>query len=163
MKFCTTPMALAWFLIIALAECALPQPSAAQDFGGLNGTWEGSLNYVQGPGLAVSKTTTSKWTKLIIAENSARAFYMKDNNIIEIKPGKFKIERAMTNAIVFAVDTGKDSDGTWVQNWLYALTEKDHDTLIVNHLAMANNLNVPLSNSSSKWSSAATGELKRVK
>ena len=138
-------------------------PAAAQDFRGLDGQWEGTLTNVQGPGWFFSATQPTKWVKLVIEGNAARAYYMRDDKVVEIKPGKFKVERLKTNAIVFAVDTGADSDGQWVQNWLYAVTEKDRDTLIVNFYAMANNLNTPLSSSSSKWTSAATGELKRAK
>jgi len=147
---------------LILVSCAA-FPSAAQDFGGLDGSWEGTLTNVQGPGWFFPATQPTKKVKLVIQGNSAQAFQVRDDKFVEIKPGKFKVERVKTNAIVFAVDTGSDSDGTWVQNWLYAVTEKDRGTLIVNFYAMANNLNMPLSNSSSKWTTAATGELKRVK
>jgi hypothetical protein len=148
-------------LAAALTTCIIFRSSSAQDFRGLDGVWEGSLTYVEGPGWSKISNPT-RWTKLAIQGNSAQAFYKNDNKVVEIKPGAFKIERLRTNAIIFAVDTGTDADGRWVQNWVYAITEKDSDTLIVNLFSMANNLNTPLSSPASKWTAAATGELKRA-
>jgi len=157
------PLAFACSFIISLSAFFFLHAAAAQDFGGLDGIWEGTLNVVKAPGWSYSQTNPTRETRLVIRGNSAQAFQFQQGKILEIKPGKFKIERLETNAIIFAINSGSDSDGKWVQNWLYAVTEKDRDTLIVNLYAMANNLAMPLSNSSSKWSMAATGELKRVK
>ena len=40
-----------------------------------------------------------------------------ENFEVEVKPGKFKVERTATNMIAFAIDSGEDKDGVWVETW----------------------------------------------
>jgi hypothetical protein len=150
-------------LFALLTSAAMCLPCFAQDFGDLDGTWEGTLSFVPGLGWWFKQGDSARETKVIIRGNTARLFQQEGGTFVERKPERLKIERLMTNAIIFAIDSGRDKDGTWVQNTVYAVTQKDHDALIVNVYTMANNLNKPPSAAFSKWSAAATGELKRMK
>jgi len=80
----------------------------------------------------------------------------------EVKPGRFKVERVAANMIVFAIDSGKDNEGVWVETWAFAITQKDRNTLITNLYRVVNNTDLPLNIDYSKFSSAKAGELKRV-
>ena len=136
----------------------LPDVAMAQDYGPLNGTWEGDLKSVD---LKGDGKTSTFWRRIVIGDGRARVFYKNEERIIEVKPGKFLVERHMTNAVVAAIDSGSDNEGTWVETWIFAVTQKDRNTLIANFTRQVNNVKLPLSVSHSKFSSAATGELTR--
>jgi hypothetical protein len=80
----------------------------------------------------------------------------------EVKPGRFKVDRLATNFIVYAIDSGNDKDGMWVETWAFVITQKDGNTLITNLFRVVNNTDVPLDKDNSRFSSAKTGELKRI-
>ncbi len=145
-------------VIAAFLNVLLLWRAAAEDFGSLDGTWEGDLKSVDLTG--EGKVTTS-WRRIIIQDGQARVFYKRDEKINEVKPGKFRVERQLTNAVIVAIDSGHDNEGTWVETWAFAVTQKDKNTLITNFMRQVNNINLPLSVSYSKFSAAATGELSR--
>ncbi len=147
-------LALAWSISIVA-----PQPGEAQEFGPANGTWEGSLGPVSGPGLVSSNKPLS--IRMIVRDEAAQVFTGEDFKD-EIKSGKFKVERVSTNMIVSATDSGKDNDGAWVETWAFVITQKDRNTLITNLYRVVNNTDVSLSADYSKFSLAKAGELKRV-
>jgi hypothetical protein len=158
-------LAIAWSLSILT-----PRQVQAQHFGPVNGTWEGSLGPVSGPGLFASDKPLP--IRMIIRDERPQVFTGENFNV-EAKPGKFKIDRVATNMIVFAIDSGEDKDGVWVETWafvitqkdrntLITITQKDRNTLITNFYRVVNNTDLPLSNDDSKFSSAKAGELKRV-
>jgi hypothetical protein len=138
---------------------SIPTPGQAQDFGRANGTWEGSLGPVSGPGLFASDKPLP--IRMIIRDEGPQVFTGEDFTV-EAKPGKFKIDRVATNMIVSAIDSGEDNDGVWVETWAFVITQKDRNTLITNFYRVVNNTDLPLSNDDSKFSSAKAGELKRV-
>jgi hypothetical protein len=147
-------LATAWSLSILT-----PRQVQAQHFGPVNGTWEGSLGPVSGPGLFASDKPLP--IRMIIRDQRPQVFTGENFNV-EAKPGKFKIDRVATNLIVFAIDSGEDKDGVWVETWAFVITQKDRNTLITNFYRVVNNTDLPLSNDDSKFSSAKAGELKRV-
>jgi hypothetical protein len=55
----------------------------------------------------------------------------------------------------------RDNEGTWVETWVFAVTQKDRETLIAGFLRLVNNNDLPLSVDHSKFSGAETGELQR--
>lgn len=126
--------------------------------GALNGTWEGELKNVD---LKGDGKTGTQWYRVVIDGKQASVFYKKDDKLIEIKAGQFRVERHLTNAIVMAITSGLDNEGLWVETWAYAVTPKDRNTLIANLMRVVNNNNLPLTNDHSKFSSALTGELQR--
>jgi hypothetical protein len=147
-------LAIAWGLSILM-----PRQAEAQDFGPVNGTWEGSLGPVSGPGLFASDKPLL--IRIIVRDEGGQVFTGENFND-EVKPGRFKVERVATNMIVFAIDSGKDNDGVWVETWAFVVTQKDRNTLITNLYRVVNNTDLPLNIDHSKFSSAKAGELKRV-
>jgi tetratricopeptide (TPR) repeat protein len=130
----------------------------SETLGALNGTWEGELKNVD---LKGDGKTSTQWYRVVIDGRQASVFYKKDDKIIEVKPGQFRVERHLTNAIVMAIDSGLDNEGLWVETWVYAVTPKDRNTLIANLMRVVNNNNLPITNDHSKFSSALIGELQR--
>lgn len=147
-------LALTWTLSIAASR-----QGQAQDFGPVNGTWEGSLGVVSGPGLFASDKPLP--IRMIIRDKVAQVFTGENFND-EAKPGRFKVERVATNMVVFAINSGEDNDGVWVETWAFVITQKDRNTLITNFYRVVNNTDLPLNVRDSKFSTAKAGELKRV-
>jgi hypothetical protein len=147
-------LTIAWGLSILM-----PRQAEAQDFGPVNGTWEGGLDPVGGPGLFASDKPLL--IRMIVRDDGVQVFTGENFND-EVKPGRFKVERVATNMIVFAIDSGKDNDGVWVETWAFVITQKDRNTLITNLYRVVNNTDLPLNIDYSKFSSAKAGELKRV-
>jgi len=147
-------LAIAWGLSLLT-----PRQAEALDFGSVIGTWEGSLDPVNGPGLVASDKGLP--IRMIVRDDRAQVF-TGENFEVEAKPGKFKVERTATNMIVFEIDSGEDNDGVWVETWAFVITQKDRDTLITNFYRVVNNTEMPLNARDSKFSFAKTGELKRV-
>jgi len=145
-------------VIAAFLNGLLLWQAAAEDFSSLDGTWEGDLKSIDLTG--EGKATTS-WRRIIIQDGQARVFYKRDEKINEVKPGKFRVERQLINAVIVAIDSGNDNEGTSVETWAFAVTQKDKNTLITNFMRQVNNINLPLSVGHSKFSAAATGELSR--
>lgn len=131
----------------------------AKDFGPLNGTWEGSLVPIGGPGLAASDKPLP--IRMIVREDRAQVF-TGENFTVEAKPGKFRVAQTATNMVVFEIDSGEDSDGVWVETWAFVVTQKDRDTLITNFCRVVNNTEKPPNARDNKFSMVKTGELKRV-
>jgi hypothetical protein len=125
----------------------------------VDGTWEGTLGIIMGSRLLTKGDTLP--FRLIIKGRTAQVFVGTDLTR-EVKPGKFKVEQLGPNAVIFANDSGQDNDGTWVETWVLVVTLKDSKTLITNYYRVVNNLDMPLSKSSSKFSQGYSGELKRM-
>jgi hypothetical protein len=147
-------LTIAWGLSILM-----PRQAEAQDFGPVNGMWEGGLDPVSGPGLFASDKPLL--IRMIVRDDGVQVFTGENFND-EVKPGRSKVERVATNMIVFAIDSGKDNDGVWVETWAFVITQKDRNTLITNLYRVVNNTDLPLNIDYSKFSSAKAGELKRV-
>ena len=150
------------FVAVAIASGLSPLTARqveAKDFGPLNGTWEGSLVPISGPGLVTSDKPLP--IRMIVQDNRAQVF-TGENFAVEAKPGKFKVERIATNMIVFEIDSGDDNDGVWVETWAFVITQKGRDPLITNFSRVVNNTDMPQNARDSKFSMAKTGELKRV-
>jgi hypothetical protein len=77
----------------------------------------------------------------------------------EVKPGAFHIVRLMTNAVIYAVDSGRDDEGTWVETWVFTVTQENGTTLLTNFARQVNNVDLPLSRDHSKFTKEAAGEL----
>ena len=137
-------------------------PTLNADFGGLDGSWEGELTFLRGATLWSPLKTTGLRDRITVQGTSVRVYAIYSDRAEEVKPGSFHMEALMTNAVISATDSGKDNEGTWVETWVFSLTEKDKDTLLVNFSRIVNNIDLPLGNDHSKFALAATGELKRL-
>lgn len=136
----------------------------SQDFGPIEGTWEGSLSYLKGEGLRNPEWPPDFW-RLMIQANSVRVFFKRGGNteeVKEVKPGKYKIERYMTNVIIFSIDSGRDDDSVWVETEAFLLTQKAPNVMVGALTGAVNNVDLPIDQDISKFVYAATGEFHRL-
>jgi hypothetical protein len=148
--------------IVAAFGSLLSQQVKAQQSDSIDGTWQGTLDYVHGAGLLARVHPPQIW-RLTIQGASVRAFLISDGKAREIKSGKYKIERYMTNAVIYVIDTGKDSDGTWIETETFLLLQKTPDTLGVTFAGAINNTSLPLDRDISKAFNVMTGDFSRTK
>jgi hypothetical protein len=154
------------FLLAVLLFCVLiPIGVSAQDFGPLDGTWQGQMKWLDMGNRGRHGDAFTQ--RIIIQGQGARVFRFKGEQTDEItwdatKEWQFQVQRKGTNAVISAINSGRDDDGLFVETWVFALTQKDRNTLISSLLWVMNNNNLPLTKDYSKFSLAATGELQRV-
>src|SRR5215813_6746249 len=150
------------FVCVIVIACDLslhaPRPAGAEDFGSVNGTWEGRLYPAFGPGLIASDAPLP--IRIVVQDEKAQVF-TGDDFTIEAKPGAFKAERLATSMVIFSMDSGRDHDGVWVATWAFVVTQKNHDTLITNFYRVVNNTGLPTTAENGRLSTAKAGELKR--
>ena len=82
-------------LIVAVVIASGHSPLAAgqveaQDFGPPNGTWQGSLVPISGPGLVGADKPLP--IRMIVQDDRAQVF-TGETFAVEVKPGKFKVGR----------------------------------------------------------------------
>jgi TonB family protein len=125
-------------------------------FGSLDGTWEGDLVFLQ------EKEPLTRRYRITIQGSSVRVYGVYPQDVEEIKPGKFHIDRVMTNAAIYASDSAHDNEGTWVETQVLAVTLKNGTTLLTNFSRVVNNLDLPLASDHSKFTEAAVGEFNLI-
>jgi hypothetical protein len=136
--------------------------TAGQGSSPLEGTWEGKLDVVDTKGsLSYDRTNAAyRETPFAIAIHGQKAsVYLGEK---EVKPTSFQTQIYMTNAVVFATDTGYQNGHQWVETWNFALTQKDSDTLIVCFSRVVNNLDLAEGEDNSKFYVLAAGEFRRT-
>ena len=147
-------------LAILFAFVLTALPAAAQSLASLNGTWEGSLRVTGSQG---DVDVQPYKVRIVIAGAAARVFVESGSQFQEVKPGVFRVGGLGPSAIIVALDSGGDNEGTWYETWDFAVTLKDSNTLMTNLSRIVNNADLPLSSTHSKFSVAAMGELLRTK
>lgn len=146
------------FVITGTAACyAQAQntgPRNLASYGGFEGRWEGVLRFtpsqVFNPQSVIPSPDPSDASKVpepnlafSITKDAAKVYQKSNNNWTEIKAGSFRIVSGATNAILFAITAGTDSDGGWVETWNYTITHKERDTIYVVKTRAVNNYNKP--------------------
>ena len=132
-----------------------------QQFGSFDGSWEGDLTFLQGATLSQKEQTKARY-RISIQGMKVRVFVIRPEDVKEIKPGKFHVDNLMTNAVVYAMESGHDNEGTWVETWVFTLTQIDKDTVLTNFSRMVNNLDLPPASDHSKFAKEAAGTLRRI-
>ncbi len=158
-------MGITWLRIL-LVGCALaigPVGSRAADLGSLDGVWEGDLGAVNVPGAIGPPRLYTVRIVISGANASVFAHDVTGGPFQEVKHGAFHVTRLGPNGIVYAVDSGGDADGTWVETWNFTVTLKQNDKLIINLCRMVNNIDLPTSVKYSKFTENEAGELTRTK
>jgi hypothetical protein len=137
-------------------------PIAARDIGSFDGTWEGKLDVLDTRGSQSYNRTKAAYgeSPFAIAVHGQRASVHFGET--EVKPTSFQTQIYMTNAVVFATDTGYQSGHQWVETWNFTLTQKDAETLIVCLSRMVNNLDLAEGEDNSKFYVLAVGEFRRT-
>jgi hypothetical protein len=146
---------------LLLAGCATvtPRPDALTvDCAALAGPWAGSLLVAKatGPGEADDELKL----RLVFAGDVPRVYIEERGHWMEAKPGSFRSRCLGPTAIVHALDSGRDDDGTWVEGWTLTVTTRDADSLLARWTRVVNNID---SKKAGKFASGATGVLERVK
>jgi hypothetical protein len=137
-------------------------PIAARDIGSFDGTWEGKLDVLDTKGSQSYNRTKAAYgeSPFAIAVHGQRASVHFGET--EVKPTSFQTQIYMTNAVVFATDTGYQSGHQWVETWNFTLTQKDSETLIVCLSRVVNNLDLAEGEDNSKFYVLAVGEFRRT-
>ena len=152
-------------LLLVLVGCATtpqrPGPATDGNCAALKGAWEGTLaGNSQGTGTPARRDEVT--LRLVFAAEQPRVFLVEGGKWIEAKSGKFHARCLGPSAVVEAIDSDKDADGTWVETWVLAVTVRGSEELLARWIRMVNNVDVPLTNRSSKFSSEAVGTLRSV-
>jgi hypothetical protein len=122
----------------------------------LNGEWRGVLQPLHG-----SYLDPRDWKlelKLFIAASQARVYIRRGEQWQEVKPGKFRITRHKTNAIIHGIDSGSG----WVESWVFSVSRHDRDSINVYGNRIINNFRQPAEVQSARITYGATGRFKRV-
>lgn len=133
-------------------------PCKAAELGKLDGKWEGKLSVAANSFAPAAEELSKGAIRLVISPKVIQVFL----NGVEVKPKLFKMQSHMTNAVIFAINSGRDTDGTWVETWAFSVTLKDNDNLIVNYSHLVNNRDVPANKEGSKFFALAAGEFQRA-
>lgn len=154
-------------VLAAILSCscatAVPRPQTALDesCAGLAGSWEGTLSVRGDESKSVAGGNDLR-LRLVFAGPQARVFLVEGGSWMEAKSGSFAARCLGPSAIVHAIDSDRDLDGTWVESWVIAVTARSRDEVLARWVRMVNNLDLPLENRSSKFSFDGLGTLRRV-
>ena len=149
-------------LVFCFALLVAVASAKGQDLTDLHGTWEGSLVFLQGEGLSV-RGADQMHVRIMIADSESHVFIQrKDGSLKEVKPGVFQTTVLKSNAIISAINSGDDNDGTWVETWSFAVTKSSSTKLLVIFTRLVNNLNLPMISDHGKFAHVASGELSLV-
>jgi hypothetical protein len=162
-------MGAALHVLLFLCACAATQPRHGSPSEGmcsaLKGSFEGTLpvRSVHSDGKEDSAVSDEVTLRLVFAGEQPRVYLSERGTWMEAKPGSFSARCVGPSAIVHAIDSARDADGTWVESWVLAVTVRDPEKLLTRWIRMVNNVNLPLTNPSSKFSSEAVGILQRAR
>jgi hypothetical protein len=126
----------------------------------LDGTWEGLLDTISGPGIAPPPEGEFPPIRLQIDGLNVRVFF----GGAEVKAGTFEIRRAGTNAVISSIqpDPSLPLGRSWVETWTFTVTLADADTLVVNYVRVVNNNGLPRTADRAQFSQIRTGQFRRV-
>ena len=153
------------FLVVILIKSILIFPSALAskgEFFDFNGIWEGHIKGFQAPLLRTKRTHVFK-TRLWVKGDEVQVFYQKDQRWNEVKAGAFRIFKHKSNALIYAINSGTDQDGAWVETWSFSVTKKDKNSLLVYWYSVINNNDAPLEEEYSRIATGASGVFRKIK
>ena len=139
--------------LVAPANAAAPR--------NMDGKWEGSLTVVYPADTKPGAPAATFTLRVEIAGDKARVFLKGDKDWIEAKPGAFRVQRLRSNAVLTAIDSGQDEEGTWVETWSVAIAQKADDQALAIYSRLVNNEDLPPTSDHKGFSVAGQGELKR--
>jgi len=136
-------------------------PLQAQDLGALDGAWEGTMTVVHDE--PATATGDSVRMRLQFDGDQTRVFINRSGAPFrEVKPGQFRTTRVGPSAVITAVDTGVDNEGTWVESWSFSVTLLSADTLMTRFTRIVNNVNLPSDSDHGKFAYVSVGTLHRI-
>lgn len=140
-----------------------PSPSVLHKGDNIDGDWEGSLTFQEGALSVKDPAFRTLQYRLVLGASEARVFTKNTVSGIweEAMPQHFRVSRTGSNAVLQASDSGKDEDGTWVETWVFVLTNRTTDELQVEFVRMVNNVDLPISVPGKVFSYGGNGKLIR--
>jgi hypothetical protein len=153
-------------ILLIATSILFARPIIARDLGSFDGTWQGKLEVVDGTSNKDKDSDSFERTKAAYGKSPFKLTIHGQRATVyfgetEVKPSLFQAHVYMTNAVVFASDSGEDKDGQWVETWDFAVTQKDPESLIVVLSRVVNNLSAPEMPQRSKFFVVAVGEFHR--
>jgi len=154
----------AHLIVILITLILIPAATLASkgEFFDFDGIWEGHLKGFQAPLLRKQKAHAFK-TRLWIKDDAVQVFYQKDQKWHEVKAGAFRIFKHKSNALIYAISSGSDEDGAWVETWSFSVTKKDKNSLLVFWYSIINNNDAPLEEDHARVATGASGVLHKIK
>lgn len=125
------------------------------------GAWEGSLEGHSGPNL-VAGAGVKRAFRIVIGAQQVHVFQRLDGQWSEMKPGTFIIYNWGSQAVIYSLTSGKDSDGTWVEGSSFILVHHSSTSVIAYWLRTVNNLNLPSDNPDFHFGWEFSGEMHKV-
>ena len=144
-------------LLATMVACATTAPDrtvTAHD-PGLEGLWQGSITITSTPDNPLG-------LRLLVDQEAARVWLELDGAWVEAKPGAFRMEQSMGNAVIQATDSGVDADGKWVETWAIVATLRSPDSMLMAWSRVVNNLDLPPEHESGSYAEQGSGVLHRV-
>ena len=144
-----------WATALLLAVAAVP--ATAQSATDFDGTWDGQITFFNIPGQFLPPGTAQLHMRLQISGDDVHVFCCNDMH--EIKRGEFEIDSDKTNAVIYATNSGDQ----WVETWNFTFTLRGDGTMQVIYSRAVNNTQTPLSDPTSKFTTAGYGRFKRLR
>ena len=152
-------------VLLFLSGCAttMQRPGSPSDgsCNAVKGAWEGTLS-VHSETTNDSAVHDEVTLRLAFTGEQPKVYLVERGTWMESKPGSFRARCLGPSAVVHAIDSARDADGTWVETWVLAVTVRDPEELMARWIRMVNNVDLPLTNRSSKFGSEGVGILRRV-
>jgi hypothetical protein len=137
------------------------QTQAATQVHPFDGRWEGTIVFDKEAILSATGTPAAGiLMRIEVHDSVVRAFINDGNGYSEVMPGMFHIAPVSANAVIYATEASA-SDG-WVESWVFLVTQKDEQTLLVEYSRLVNNIGTPLSDPNSKFGTRGMGEFRRI-
>jgi hypothetical protein len=159
---------LTFFVLLALTACATP-PSAPSGRSPddpmfqFSGTWEGALDGHGGPHFVDGSGHSRSFRIIIDSHGNATVFQQLDSEWKEMKPpGSFRLTKWGSQAVVSSITSGRDDEGTWVENTSFTLVRHDQDTVVAYWLRTVNNLDLPTTHEDYHFAWGFSGKMSRV-
>jgi hypothetical protein len=119
----------------------------------LYGEWEGNLVMLNAKLPDIPKGFR---LRLHIDEDGLAVEVYDKDQWRQAKPGHFVGSMLGPSAVYYALDSGDDEDGTWVESWTFSLTVSESGTLQVEWSRVVNNVDIARPSGKFHYSGAGT-------
>ncbi len=106
------------------------------------GSWQGTLGGYSAPHFEDGASSPLTVKIIIKPKRVAQVFTLASGKWEELKPNTFAVEHYGPHAIVVSTTSGKDSDGTWVETYVFTLASTSPGQLVAYALRTVNNLDM---------------------
>ena len=146
-------IAAAWvpILVVGCTQPSVPESTANNAPSGL---WNGTL-------IDPSDAQNRVQLRLDLDQKVPHVWSVERQQWVEAKPGKFQISRHSGSAVIYAMDSGRDEDGAWVETWVLNTALRSRGELLIEWTRVVSNVDLPASSKSRIFSQHATGTLTR--